>query len=63
MSGCSVKNYPTRVQALDAITKSLVKALESALQKQNRITFGVCGGRSAEALFPLLAASALPWAS
>ena len=63
MSGCSVKNYPTRVQALDAIVKSLVKALESALQKQNRITFGVCGGRSAEALFPLLAASALPWAS
>ena len=63
MSSHSVETYPTRAQALDPITKSLVKALESALQHKSRTTFGVCGGRSAEALFPLLAASSLPWTS
>jgi len=63
MSGYSVKSYPTRTEALGAVTKTLQSALQSALQEQDRIVFGVCGGRSAEALFPLLAASLLPWAS
>ena len=63
MLGYSVKSYPKRLDALDAVAKHLVKLLESALHNKSRITFGVCGGRSAEVLFPRLAASPLPWAS
>ena len=63
MAGYSLKSYPKRLEALDVVAKHLVQLLESALQHKSRITFGVCGGRSAEALFPLLAASSLPWTS
>ena len=63
MPGYSLKSYPKRLEALDVVAKYLVQLLESALQHKSRITFGVCGGRSAEALFPLLAASSFPWTS
>ncbi len=63
MPGYSVHRYPTRSQALDAVAKTLAKALAPSAQKQNRMTFGVCGGRSAGELFPLLAACPLSWAS
>ena len=63
MPGYSVHRYPTRSQALDTVAKALTTALEAALQEHGRVTVGVCGGRSADELFPLLAASPLPWAS
>jgi len=48
---------------LDTVAKTLAKALGAALHEHGRVTVGVCGGRSAGELFPLLAACPLPWAS
>ena len=63
MSGYSVQRYPTRSEALEAVASHLGQALESALRNDNRVTFGVCGGRTAEALFPMLAELPLNWDS
>ena len=63
MSGYSVQRYPTRSEALEAVASHLGQALESAMRNDNRVTFGVCGGRTAEALFPMLAELPLNWDS
>jgi len=63
MSGYSIQRYPTRSEALEAVASHLGQLLESTLAKRNRVTFGVCGGRTAEALFPMLAELPLNWDS
>ena len=63
MSGYSVQRYPTRSEALEAVASHMGQALESALRNDNRVTFGVCGGRTAESLFPMLAELPLNWDS
>jgi len=63
MSGCSVQRYPTRLEALQTVATCVRQTLESVLRNDNRVTFGVCGGRTAEALFPMLAELPLNWES
>ena len=63
MPGYSTQRYPTRPEVLETVANHLGQTLESALRKQNRITFDVCGGRTAEALFPMLAELPLSWDS
>ena len=63
MSGYSTQKYPTRSEALEGIASHLGRVLESALANHNRVTLGVCGGRTAEALFPMLSGLPLNWDS
>ena len=63
MSGFSVQRYPTRWEALQTVATCVRQTLESVLRNDNRVTFGVCGGRTAEALFPMLAELPLNWES
>ena len=63
MSGFSVQRYPTRWEALQTVATCVRQTLEFALANHHRVTFGVCGGRTAEVLFPMLAESPLNWDS
>ena len=63
MSGYSTQRYPNRSEALEAVASHLGQVLESALANHHRVTFGVCGGRTAEALFPMLSELPLNWGS
>ena len=63
MSGYSTQRYPTRSEALEIVASHLGQILESALHNHKRITFGVCGGRTAGVLFPMLSELPLNWES
>ena len=63
MSGYSTQRYPNRSEALEVVASHLGQVLESALANHHRVTFGVCGGRTAEVLFPMLSELPLNWNS
>ena len=50
-------------KALETLASHLGQLLQSALANHHRVTFGVCGGRTTEALFPMLSELPLNWES
>jgi 6-phosphogluconolactonase len=57
----SISAYGSRTQAIDAAVTRLEAVLEAAVASHRRASLGVCGGRTAAALLPVLAQRALDW--
>jgi 6-phosphogluconolactonase len=59
----SMNEFSSRDQAIDAAAEKLEQNLKQSLALRGRASLGVCGGRTATALFPVLSQCLLDWAN
>ena len=59
----SVNEFSSGDQAIDAAAQMLEQNLKQSLALRGRASLGVCGGRTAAALFPVLSQCLLDWAN
>ena len=58
---CSMSEFSSGDQAIDAAATRLEQILKQSLALRGRASLGVCGGRTASALFPILSQCHLDW--